>query len=349
MIQHADWSTLCSAYGIGRHGSFSDFIGRGSEVGTRVYVRRWRDTSSEEDTDNIRYRFRTSGTSIDFGDATTSLQIKSKWKTRSLEAKHIVEAESPEVAKYEPHAVVRQNLMLLLHQYAQQAGSTVVREAFATLPMNATGVQLTLHDSVEVAAKGYFQGYRETISIYATNRYGQDKRDRYDIVEVIIPADAGGAIASSRDLVRPTPDSALAGVLAILTVQHGERETCLLLVMFFRTEKKRSESRLFVEHVTSRFRHVFYGSPYAQWVALYPLVTLRAPALAVADPRRANCFVLFSAQYISRGLWEELPSEMVAVEWDPMLRRRASLAPAASWVGTEDWLYQVADDESEDR
>lgn len=183
-----------------------------------------------------------------------------------------------------------------------------------TLPMDAANVQLILHEYVNITAQGYFNGYRGTASIAATNQDGQDDRDRYDAVKVTIPPETGGAIASSPDLVGPTPDSALARVLGILTIRQGERETCLLPIMFFRAVQKRQHNRLFAEHVTSPFKHLFYASPHLQWIALYPLVTLRAPALSVAVPAHTNCFILFSAQYLSRGLWEK--HRVRRLQWD---------------------------------
>src|SRR3546814_15341414 len=89
---------------------------------------------------------------------------------------------------------------------------------------------------------------------------------------------------------------------------HGEKETCLLQVIFFREVQKPQQRRLFSEHVSSRFQHIFYGTPHQRWVALYPLATLRAPALSIADPAHPDCSVLYSAQYVSRGLWEDRKS-----------------------------------------
>src|SRR3546814_6812090 len=88
------------------------------------------------------------------------------------------------VSAFEPHPTVRHHLLFLLHQYAQHSLSSIVRDAFASLPMNAMNVQVTLHEYVDIAAQGYFQGYRDSFSIAATNRYGQDNRQRYDTVEV---------------------------------------------------------------------------------------------------------------------------------------------------------------------
>src|SRR3546814_6763407 len=51
---------------------------------------------------------------------------------------------------------------------------------------------------------------------------------------------------------------------------HGEKETCLLQVIFFREVQKPQQRRLFSEHVSSRFQHIFYGTPHQRWVALYP-------------------------------------------------------------------------------
>src|SRR3546814_16126249 len=115
------------------------------------------------------------------------------------------------VSAFEPHPTVRHHLLFLLHQYAQHSLSSIVRDAFASFPMNAMNVQVTLHEYVDIAAQGYFQGYRDSFSIAATNRYGQGNRQRYDTVEVTIPSEAGGAIASTRDLVRPRSDERRVG------------------------------------------------------------------------------------------------------------------------------------------
>jgi len=37
-----------------------------------------------------------------------------------------------------------------------------------------------------------------------------------------------------KNLLRPTSDSGLAQIVAVLAIRHGKRETCLLLVQFFR-------------------------------------------------------------------------------------------------------------------
>lgn len=187
--------------------------------------------------------------------------------------------------------------------------------------MNASSLQLTIHEQVEVAPSAYFQGYRSSVQIVASNRYGQNNRERYDAVEVTIPSDAGGPIATSRDLIRPSPDSALATVLGILTIRHGALETCLLYVMFFRATVRSRSQKWFTDRIVSRFDHVFYGTPNPQWVALYPLATLRAPALKFSDSGNPNCFVLYSARYMSRGLWEALPT------YQERMQRSVNLPP----------------------
>lgn len=187
--------------------------------------------------------------------------------------------------------------------------------------MNADGMSLTMHEQIEIAASGYFEGYRSNIRIVATNRYGYNHRNRYDAVEVTIPSDAGGPIASSRDLIRPSEDSALAVVLGILTIRYGAKETCLLQVMFLKAAARSQGRRRLTDGFLQRFRHIFYGTPCAEWVALYPLVTLRAPALKIADPERKNCFVLYSCQYLSRGLWESLPTAQEQLTWSSKLPR----------------------------
>src|SRR3546814_279495 len=115
------------------------------------------------------------------------------------------------------------------------------------------------------------------------------------------------------------PDSALARVVVIVTIRCGERETCLLQVMFYRSVQKAREQKWFSNHITPRFHHIYYGTPNQQWVALYPLLTLRAPALSIADPAHTHCSVLCTAQYMSRGLWEATPIEQSALVWHPAL------------------------------
>lgn len=181
--------------------------------------------------------------------------------------------------------------------------------------MNATNIAVTLHEHIDIAASAYFHGYQATISIASTNRYGSDNRCRYDVVEITIPEEAGGPIASARDLIRPTPDSALALVVAIITIRHGQRETCLLQVQFFRAVQRVRQQRWLANNVLARFPLVHYGVPHPQWIALYPLVTLRAPALKIDDPYQSNHYMLYCAQYLSRGLWEDIPSQQTRLAW----------------------------------
>src|SRR3546814_16447073 len=110
--------------------------------------------------------------------------------------------------------------------------------------MIATNIAVKLHEHIDIAASAYVHGYQATISIASTNRYGSDNRCRYDVVEITIPEEAGGAIASARDLLRTTPDTAHALVVEIITIRHGQRETCLLQVQFFRAVKRVRKQRL---------------------------------------------------------------------------------------------------------
>jgi len=230
-------------------------------------------------------------------------------------------------------------MLTLLQQYAQQDVAPVVQQSFARTPMDTTGIDVVMHERLDVAPSDYFRGYKSTISIVATNCYGTNHRSRYDVVELTIPPDAGGTIASSRDLVRPSPDSAFAIVLGIITIRFGERETCLFQVQFLRSAQRDRQQKWLVSKVLTRFPLIQYGTPHPQWLAVYPVVTLRAPALKIEDPFHANHFLLFGVQHMSRGLWESLPVEQERMPRHSTLQRTAGEMVSDSDCETaeEDW------------
>lgn len=326
LLQHASWNSLCRQFGVGQNGALSALGQRPSEIGIQQYVRQWRHTGIEGHDDDIVYRFRSSGIDLDFGHSSSRLQLNTRWILRREAS---ASTASNDRGEYRPHPSTQKQLLTLLHQYAETATSDVVATAFATLPMDARNLSLTLHEFVEVAAAGYFNGYKNPITITATNRYGADSRPRYDVVEVTVPEDAGGQIASAKDLVRPTSDTALALVVAILTIRHGERETCLLQVQFFRAVQKTSKQKWLASNILARFPLMFYGTPHPQWIALYPIVTLRAPALKLEDAYQSNHYMLYTAQYMSCGLWEELPSQHDRPHWHSNLPRLQPFSEAS--------------------
>lgn len=308
---------------MGTNGALANLVRQNAEAGVQQYVRQWKHTNLEGHDEDISYRFRSAGFDIDFGSTPTQLQLHSKWTTTTT-------LREDGAAAFSPHPSVHRFLLTLLQQYAEQATSPIVRNAFAQIPIDVTGMQVVLHECVDIAASGYFRGYQSTMSIHATNRYGADHRNRYDVVELTIPSDAGGPIASSRELVRPSEDSALALVVGVVTIRYGEKETCLLQVMFFRTAQKNRQQKWLAKTLLPRFVHMQYGAPNAQWLAVYPLVTLRGPALKIEDPHHPNHFLLYCSQYMSRGLWEGLPTEQTRLTWHPALPRSSFSAATRS-------------------
>lgn len=87
---------------------------------------------------------------------------------------------------------------------------------------------MSLHGHITIASTGTFEGF-STFSIYANRAYGSVKQlARFDIVEIAIPADAGGGVAENPRLLRTSPDTAIAVVVGILTVAELSNEVCIL-------------------------------------------------------------------------------------------------------------------------
>ena len=180
-------------------------------------------------------------------------------------------------------------------------------------------------------------------SIYATSHYGQrgHERSRYDLVEITIPVDAGGSIAGSKELLRSSTDTdaALAQVQAIFSIDFGNRQDCALAVNFLACAGKlrRREYRI--------FPGIEYGVAKSGWLALYPLVCLRRPALGLADPSRRLAFTVFTIPFLVRSGWAD--THVDDDENDPA-NTWMRIKAAQQQVGAEA-LNENTDSDEEDR
>jgi hypothetical protein len=180
-------------------------------------------------------------------------------------------------------------MLLLLQQYALTTTSHELHEAFCGDHFDFGKVKLMLHDHVRIASDGVFDGFEE-FSVFANGSCGNPKsqlRPRYDVVQITIPRDAGGNIAASRDLLRVGDgDTALAQVLGIISLEYAGYTTCLLHVAFLCNAsmgQQLRESQKYLRKTILKQFNVHYGYIRKQWQALYPIVTLKSPTLAIAD------------------------------------------------------------------
>ena len=205
-------------------------------------------------------------------------------------------------------------MLRLLQQFAEtlrgltDQWSSTLQEALCGESLSFRLVSLTLHDHVRIKTEGIFKGFND-FSIYANGSHGtiQRRRPRFDIVEIAIPAEAGGRIATSRDLLRCSKDTALAMVTAVIVISSGASTKCLLQVAFLRAVSADRRDRVqasLQRHIVSKFQHMYYGIPCYEWSAIYPLLTLVRLALGIPDPNHRDCWFVYSLQYLSRAKWQ---------------------------------------------
>jgi hypothetical protein len=298
-----------------------------NEAGVRHEVRRWRmvrlddDQPGEEELNYIEYRYWTRGMLFVLdplaASATPSNLVdcrRQRWTLLHNDKhgkKDRREVDWSPLSHYQPHPLVRGHFLELFHQYAQRHDDLKVRVT-AQQPhlLDLQKIEFVFHDHLTIAGRGIFNGFN-MFNIFATSFYGDKhhRRERYDIVEVVIPMSAGGEIAGSDKLLRTSDDSAFAKVLGIIEVRGMRQNLCLLQVAFLTTGAKQQRSGFDKMCSNTRIAGMYYGQVNTRWVALYPLQTIKAPALAIPDHKvRGNNVVkgwyfVFALQYFLRGGW----------------------------------------------
>lgn len=331
----------------------------------RFEARRWRYTTSAEcqveragavfqvENEFIAYQFSRHGTEIIFPTRTNGghnyhrrPQVKAKWELvdKSMTA----------------HPSVQRYLLQLLHEYHQRPSAPTVPailDAFADPSgvIDASAIQLRLHERICIHGEGLLAGMH-AFHVVASGNFGQtsNRRKRYDTVEITIPRDAGGPIASSSELLRSTEECAFARVLGIVTVQFGEQEECFLYVMFFRRLSSTAGIARNFANTVRAFPDVLLGKPCEHWVAVYPLLTVRGPALAVPVDSTTDTAIVFSLEYFvrtNRGLHQasvvvgEVDSDSEQDSDDVALEHRSSSSSSAHQSTFSDSQSSLASDD----
>lgn len=240
--------------------------------------------------------------------------ITSRWMLRSDTI-----TEKPRI-----DPVVNRWLFKLLVQYAESSGDTYLQRRFKSDGVISLGnLKVLIQDNITIGGGyGAFEGF-ETFTIHATSSFGtgqtplQDmtgqRRERYDLVEVTIPIECQGNIAGNKHLLRTSDEFAVAQVRAIVVLKLAYTEVPLLFLMFLRKGyannssncprgiSKETNKRL-MEYIP-KLSLVEYGCPVKEWLALYPIVTLKAPVLGVKDSTQPGFFHVFPLRYLSRENW----------------------------------------------
>jgi hypothetical protein len=128
--------------------------------------------------------------------------------------------------------------------------------------------------------------------------------------------------------MRVNDDTAIAQVLGIVSLKRYEREMCLLFVQFMKKEMPKESLRLgrHIRAYTSKMDYLFYGKAVPKWIALYPIVTLKGPALNIPDPCHEGYGHVLCMRFVSRGGWWSLQQELFRdtdINALPRYRRRA--------------------------
>jgi hypothetical protein len=320
------------------------------EVGIDNSLRSWRYDNSIPKDEVVVYKFTRRGFKLQFRrhDEYAPLTVNSRFFLYDLGDKSLPLANDIcHDTRYKPHASVQAHLLELLEQFSTVQGGVVLREAFQSRErIQLHEVEVFLHEHVCIKGEGSLEGYAD-FSIYATNAFGSkyNKRPRYDMVEVTIPITCGGRIAQSAELMRVNDDTAIARVLGIVTLKRYERELCLLFVQFMKKETPKEKASLTVAaHIRkyiSKMEYVFYGRAVTDWIALYPILTLKGPALNVPDPCHEDYGHVVCMRFVKRGGWWSLEQELFSGDLDvPRYRRRVGKAHAHSY---EDEDNQAAD------
>lgn len=219
---------------------------------------------------------------------------------------------------YVAHPIVQSRLLELLLQFSETQGGVILSNAFESKDkITLKDLQIHIHEHITIKGEGALFGYSD-FRVYATNKFGNSAKPRYDIVEITIPSSSGGQIAGAADLIRVTEDTALAKVLAIVTLRYYEREMCLLFVNFMKKVLP-SEGAAWKRHLRKYTNGVdnntFYGKAHPYWIALYPILTLKGPALEVPDAYHNGFGHVFPTKFFCRGgWWPESNSAVAAIE-----------------------------------
>lgn len=221
--------------------------------GSRLGVRRWRATGG------VEYRLWGKGHEITCSQAT--LQGPMRWKMKS--ASHT----------YQPHSKMKTSFLEALDLFRQSLPPhDQMRRLLQPEQAGALAPPIRLHEAITV--KG--------VKIHSNRIYGlHQKRPRYDFVQIVIPADAGGGIADHPHLLRPFDptlrDTAFAQVVGIVTVGEDSGLVPLLVVNFLR----RTAADSYVGGLAESFGNFSAGKLEGRWLCVYPLTCFFAPALGL--------------------------------------------------------------------
>lgn len=287
-----------------------------------------------------------------------------------------------QVPSYHADTIVTKWLLKLLVQYAGSSGDAYLQKRFREDGIISPGnLEIVVQDHITLGGGfGAFEGF-ETFTIHATSSFGRGDtalqkitsttRDRFDLVEVTIPIECEGKIAGNKHLLRTSDEFAIAQVRAIVVLKLAHTEVPLLFLMFLRKGyssqgadcpkgiNKDTNKRL-LEYIP-RLGMVEYGCPVKEWVALYPIVTLKAPVLGVKDFTHPGFFHVFPLRYLSRENWfdqhihEQFESRVLSINerltertGELMRNSRQIIQGGGGGVGTEHSYQNDLDVDEED-
>jgi hypothetical protein len=291
-----------------------------SEKYVSVNIRRWRRNFSDDcdrphlqDIDSfVSYKFTIRGHQLHFKlqeDIPSSLTVRSRFVLDDPDRNNTYDHDDNNENCFKPHNLVTTYLLELLLQFSRVQNGALLSSAFQSARSIALGnMKIALHEHILIKGEGIMEGYSD-FRIYATNKYGTSKRvkkSRYDVVEVTIPRERGGNIAANDNLMRVNKDTAIARVLSIVTLQYYERELCLLFLQFMKKSFPEGRQGTFKRHVNRYLKdenNIFYGKGQRTWLALYPLITLKGPALHIKDPYHEEFGHVLPLKFICRGGW----------------------------------------------
>lgn len=328
---------------------------------TRTIVRRWRRTNLEGDAinrevginDAVVYKFTKSGYDLAFRehDEEHPLSVRSRFEVilpnRHNTSKTKIHGKDD---SFKAHNLVQSKLMELLFQFADIQDGNILSSAFQSREhISLKHLRMCLHESITIKGENAMEGYSD-FKIYATNKFGTSstvKKCRYDVVEVTIPLSSGGAIAGASDLMRISDDTAIAKVLGILTLHYYEREMCLLFLQFMKSTFPRQSGSV-TRHIKKYLGlgcNLYYGRGHSNWIALYPLLTLKGPALEILDPYHAGYSHVLTMQFVCRGgWWPESSSFLEEEDLALPMQRESSTGQLLSATCIDDEVRESSDE-----
>jgi hypothetical protein len=311
-----------------------------TEIGVRHHIRRWRRVMLRDEEGNthfIEYRFWSTGMRLVLCPLTQQLlrvPLTQAWSLRGISVRHVQKTNVHNAqtgagsTSYKVHKALSSHFLTLLHQYGRRSEYQLLRrmtveEHFIDL----SRVEVEFFEYVTISGLGLFRGFN-MFNIFATSSYGNrlTLRERYDVVEIVIPTEKRGAIAGSPNLLRSSEDSAFAQVLAILSLRSidSSESRCYLVVAFFSSETGSRRTGFDRMQSSSRVHGCYYGKVNSQWLYITPLDTLKGPAMAIVDRNgstlrggsstNSSSYFIFSLQYFSRGGWSAEIENVV--DWD---------------------------------